>query len=278
MIPTQVFTPSKANVTVKNYVLNEKKVVKKLIDATDRDIDVHFEYKHGNIVLEFTPAAYLHFADCIQAHFSNHAMVDVKNFERKDKAGKIVETSLSVLKKENSKFQLYRINMYNSTMRVELNSKIREACLKLVNNTVSHLGNPSTTNISALSIKADSTNVDICPKCNRKCLSKCIECSVGNHWIHFKCEKLNKEQINTLEQSPDVPYVCSICTKRQGNVSSNMISSTSLPPPTSGKSVTSDGVGETQSVQKSQQINYPSVTLAESILSEEVNIRSGKYD
>ncbi|CAG2184397.1 unnamed protein product [Mytilus edulis] len=53
-----------------------------------------------------------------------------------------------------------------------------------------------------------------------------------------------------------------------------MISSTSLPPPTSGKSVTSDGVGETQSVQKSKQINYPSVTLAASILSEEVNIRS----
>ncbi|CAG2213851.1 unnamed protein product [Mytilus edulis] len=164
--------------------------------------------------------------------------------------------------------------MSNKSTYQQLNSKIREACLKLVNNTVSHLGNPSTTNISALSIKADSTNVDICPKCNRKCLSKCIECSVGNHWIHFKCEKLNKEQINTLEQSPDVPYVCSICTKRQGNVSSNMISFTSLPPPTSGKSVTSDGVGETQSVQKSQQINYPSVTLAESILSEKVNIRS----
>ncbi|CAG2232261.1 unnamed protein product [Mytilus edulis] len=102
-------------------------------------------------------------------------MVDVKSFERTDKTGKIIETSLSVLKKENSKFQLYRINMYNSTMRAEvngkshmlfidelktianlmsnkstyqqLNSKIREACLKLVNNTISHLNNPSTTDI-----------------------------------------------------------------------------------------------------------------------------------
>ncbi|CAC5398599.1 unnamed protein product [Mytilus coruscus] len=280
-IPTQVFTPSKTNRTVKNYILNVKKVVKKLIDATERDIDVHFEYKHGNIVLEFTPAAYLHFAECIQAHLSNHDSVDVKIFERNDKMGKIVETSMSVLQKENSKFQHYRINMYNSTMRVEvngkshilfieelktianlmsnkstyqqLNSKIREACLKLVHHNVSHLSNPSTTDIS---ITAGRTNVDICPKCNRKCLSKYIECSVGNHWIHFKCEKLTKEQINTSEQSPDVP----------------------LPPPNNYKSITSDGIGETSRVQQSQQnntINCPPLTLAESILFEEVNIRSG---
>ncbi|CAC5354868.1 unnamed protein product [Mytilus coruscus] len=228
-IPTQVFTPSKTNITVKNYILNEKKVVKKLIDATERDIDVHFEYKHDNIVLEFTPAAYLHFAECIQAHFSNHDTVHVKIFERKDKMGKIVETSI----------------------------------------------NPSTT--TDISITAGRTNVDICPKCNRKCLSKCIECSVGNHWIHFNCEKLNKEQINTLEESPDVPYVCTIYTKNSQETAS-MSRYTSLPPPNNYKSITSDGIGETQLAQQSQQnntINCPSVTLAESLLLEEVNIRSG---
>ncbi|CAC5398155.1 unnamed protein product [Mytilus coruscus] len=121
--------------------------------------------------------------------------------------------------------------MSNKSTYQQLNSKNCEACPKLVHHNVSHLSNPSTTEIS---ITAGRTNVDICPKCNRKCLSKCIECSVGNHWIHFKCEKLTKEQINTLEQSPDVPY------SQQNNT-----------------------------------IDCPPVTLAESTLFEEVNIRSG---
>ncbi|CAC5419903.1 unnamed protein product [Mytilus coruscus] len=166
--------------------------------------------------------------------------------------------------------------MSNKSTYQQLNSKIREACLKLVDHNVSHLSNPSTTEIS---ITAGRTNVDICPKCNRKCLSKCIECSAGNHWIHFKCKKLTKEQINTLEQSPDVPYVCTICTKKKNSQETSSLSRyTSLPPPNNYKSITSDGIGETPLVQQSQQnntIDCPPVTLAESILLEEVNIRSG---
>ncbi|CAC5394991.1 unnamed protein product [Mytilus coruscus] len=169
--------------------------------------------------------------------------------------------------------------MSNKSTYQQLNNKIREACLKLVHHNVSHLSNPSTTEIP---ITAGRTNVDICPKCNRKCLSKCIECSAGNHWIHFKCEKLTKEQINTLEQSPDVPYVCTICTKKQSQETSSISRYTSrytsLPPPNNYKSITPDGIGETPLVQQSQQnntIDCPPVTLAESILFEEVNIRSG---
>ena len=73
--------------------------------------------------MEFTPAAaYIHFSRCFHTHFQNHGSVDVQSFERADSTGKIVEASVSVQQK-NKKTQLYRVNMYNSTLRVEVNGK-----------------------------------------------------------------------------------------------------------------------------------------------------------
>ena len=59
--PTRIFTPTKASVQVKNYVLNEKRTMQKMKLFTERDFDVCVEFKHGHIILEFSPAAYLHF-------------------------------------------------------------------------------------------------------------------------------------------------------------------------------------------------------------------------
>ncbi|CAC5368248.1 unnamed protein product [Mytilus coruscus] len=150
----------------------------------------------------------------------------------------------------------------------QLNNKIREACLKLVQNNASHLSKPSKT--TDIPITAGKTNDDICPKCNRKCLNKCIECTDGGHWIHFKCEKLTKEQISTLEQSPDVPYVCTICTKKKDQATASVSRYTGLPPPNNDKSITtSEGTGETQHTQQNHQnntINCPFVTMAQSLL------------
>lgn len=129
-IATQVCTPSKTNIW-KLYFQCEK-VVKKLIDAKERDIGVHFEYKHCNIVLELTTAEYLQFAECFEADFSNYDTVDVEMFKRKDRKGKTVEISAI----QNLKF--------NSTMSEGVNGKSHILFIGELKTTVNLISNKST--------------------------------------------------------------------------------------------------------------------------------------
>jgi hypothetical protein len=46
----------------------------------------------------------------------------------------------------------------------------------------------------------------------KQCLTSCIFCTAGKHWIHFHCDKLKKDEIAQVIASPvDKPYVCKIC-------------------------------------------------------------------
>ncbi|CAC5412694.1 unnamed protein product [Mytilus coruscus] len=37
-------------------------------------------------------------------------------------------------------------------------------------------------------------------KCNRKCRTKSTYCSTGNHWVHYRCQKLTQEDITEAEK------------------------------------------------------------------------------
>ncbi|CAG2245676.1 EIF4G [Mytilus edulis] len=121
-IPTQVFTPSKVNVSVKSYLLNEQKAIGKIVDATIRPTDVDLQYKHGNIILEFTAATYLHFSKTLLQHLEAHTDVTCSIHDKQDKSGKVVEQSIAVKCNQNLR-QHYRINLYNTTCRVEVNGR-----------------------------------------------------------------------------------------------------------------------------------------------------------
>ena len=80
--------------SVKNHMLNETiylKATKKIIAATDREIDLNFGYKGGNIILEITPAAnYLHFFDRYKGTLNPISLLILKYLK-----GKIKQVNLS---------------------------------------------------------------------------------------------------------------------------------------------------------------------------------------
>ncbi|CAC5412013.1 unnamed protein product [Mytilus coruscus] len=110
--------------------------------------------------------------------------------------------------------------MSNDVDYKHLNTKIKEQydillssinndhnSIVVVNNTKI---NPSKAITNACS--NDIKNPEECLKCKRKCLSRSVWCSKGNHWIHYHCEKLKSEMINILENIVDTNhYICSLC-------------------------------------------------------------------
>ena len=53
-----------------------------------------------------------------------------------------------------------------------------------------------------------------CPKCTKLCRSRSTYCTSGSHWIHYRCEKLTKDQITQREGSEN--YICKQCTQNPG--------------------------------------------------------------
>jgi hypothetical protein len=45
-----------------------------------------------------------------------------------------------------------------------------------------------------------------CYKCRKNGKTCSTYCTVGEHWIHYKCEKLNPEQITAIEATTTADY------------------------------------------------------------------------
>ncbi|CAG2203539.1 unnamed protein product [Mytilus edulis] len=52
-----------------------------------------------------------------------------------------------------------------------------------------------------------------CFKCRRHCRTRSVMCK-NNHWVHYKCDKLDEKEIEVIEQS-EHNYVCKTCTNEE---------------------------------------------------------------
>ena len=50
-----------------------------------------------------------------------------------------------------------------------------------------------------------------CSICSSECANASIYCNLCNHWVHYKCEKLNKADITRLETEEAENYNCQSC-------------------------------------------------------------------
>ncbi|CAG2211932.1 unnamed protein product [Mytilus edulis] len=89
--------------TIKGQCVSQKlltewtKAAEKISDATSRSSDVNLQYKHGNIILEFSAAFYLHFSNTLVQHFHNsNTKVTCTFMKNKTSREKVVEQSISV--------------------------------------------------------------------------------------------------------------------------------------------------------------------------------------
>ena len=56
-----------------------------------------------------------------------------------------------------------------------------------------------------------------CSSCKRNCVTRGAKCSVGNHRIHYHCDKLTKEEEKRLAEDKGFIYVCKACRSNSDN-------------------------------------------------------------
>ena len=89
---------------------------------------MELQYKHGNYVLEMSLAAYELLKGAIKEYFQHHDNYTIQANDQKYQQGLCVSTSYSVRNRKNNK-QQYRINLYHTTCRAEVNGHGREQFL-----------------------------------------------------------------------------------------------------------------------------------------------------
>lgn len=54
-----------------------------------------------------------------------------------------------------------------------------------------------------------------CLKCKKNCQTRSAICDKGNHWIHYKCDKLSSSEIAKMQSDDTCIYICKMCDEDQ---------------------------------------------------------------
>ena len=113
-----------------NYNLNSKKALGKKIEASERELDCDIQLKSGTLVLTCSAAAYEILKKAIYEHYNNSLDKSIVVHTKRSKLDNrdisiepvITEESISVRNRQaRSNKQLYRINLFNTTSRIDVN-------------------------------------------------------------------------------------------------------------------------------------------------------------
>ena len=109
-----------------NYTLNTTKAAQKMISATEQDLDVEAEFRAGNHMMKFTPAAFLMFHKQILLYYENSKILQATSYLKKDEHNLVVEEYVSIKPISTdgtNRRQIYRINMYKTAFTIEANGR-----------------------------------------------------------------------------------------------------------------------------------------------------------
>ena len=130
--PPQIYTPNRQNPDNNykmSYKINTKKTLEKKIEATERSL-CNIELKSGTLVITCSAASYEILKKSIYEYYDHSSTKTFRVHTKSSKpdnesvAGKmlIIEESLSIKHKNGgTNRQLYRINMFNTTSRIDVN-------------------------------------------------------------------------------------------------------------------------------------------------------------
>lgn len=68
----------------------------------------------------------------------------------------------------------------------------------------------SATLVSPTKSTSEPENIK-CAKCKKNCVSRAAICEIGNHWVHYRCDKLTPDEIQMLTSNTDYIYNCKAC-------------------------------------------------------------------
>jgi len=220
----------------KEYKLNVNKALKKKLEAMQRDRSVYYNHTTGGIVITADATTFELFKSAALSYYKtlndNGANVEIQ--EITDKTRKAVVQYTFRVELPNQK---YTVNLYTTTSKLLVNGKDCEVFIQndipniqtIIVNGVKTIPNfdvnllncqlqeQLTHLINGTHHKINNDNIR-CPKCTKLCRSRSTYCTSGSHWIHYRCEKLTKDQIIQREESDDKDenYICKQCTQNPG--------------------------------------------------------------
>ena len=220
----------------KDYELNIEKSLCKKLAASKRVQHLNIEVKDGGTVLTADAAMFELVREA--------AVIYYKNYPQKFGQAKIETVTDS--SKKNIVQHIIRVysedlNIYLTTSRLMVNGKkaalfverdihemqkiIKEATCKERNLDLGKLNDFIAKQINkALSLKQGNVTEGVknlpiqeenikCKKCGKNCRKRSSYCSLGQHWVHYNCERLDEAEIRAIEMSkPDEQYTCKLCS------------------------------------------------------------------
>ena len=162
--------------------------------------------------------------------------LDLNVLHDADRGGKVYASRYKALEKTG--VPAFTLNMYHTQSSTLVNGKkeklfCEELLPELIQATSMHgtdgreLNNIIRQQLNSLSGVTPAENSIECLICSKNCKTKAVFCESGNHWIHYRCERLAQHEITLIEAS-QLGYHCKSCS----NVASNDQSTLSLNPST----------------------------------------------
>ena len=178
---------------MKNYTLNITKALHKKLEATKRNLKVDYKYTNGGIVLTADAVTFVLLGLATLSYFANLPDIIGQANTRKitDKSqATIVQHIIKVILNNAS----YTINIYNTTSRLLVNGNdanhVIAKDIPLANDNDMAKGNKRNEQLNS------EYNKETCIKCHKKCRTRSTFCETGNHWVHYRCQKLTEQVIH----------------------------------------------------------------------------------
>ena len=210
-----------------DYSLNMDKCVLKKIECSERDTKLVTQYKVGNLVFTLQAGYY----ELVRAGLDKlYTSQNISYTPILDKQGYESARTYRVTRKGNSRFT---VNLYHTKCRILVNGanelefinydltvitkyidqNFSEECNTLntlIRNTMYLMRNPKKSDTDNI----ESTEKPKCSVCNRNVHSRASQCSTCWKYVHYNCDKLDKDVIRDIV-NPDNMYVyrCVKCSQ-----------------------------------------------------------------
>ncbi|MEW8548708.1 MAG: hypothetical protein AB2693_34840 [Candidatus Thiodiazotropha sp.] len=234
------------SVSNRDYVLNPDKCLRKKLQAAKRQ-QIEYAVKDGGIVATMDAVSFELFRYSCKEYYDNPKghIVRVDRDSAKDSRGNIVQLTYTVHLKDNIS---YTVNMYLTKCSLLINGKATNSfididldCIHQLMGQVTihgvHVNAQELNRLLALQLQkllagqmtskiktsntrkrrigeseaSASESSIICPTCTRNCRNRAVQCDSCNRWLHYYCEKLDRGEIESIENSKDYVYKCKTC-------------------------------------------------------------------
>ncbi|CAC5400211.1 MLL4 [Mytilus coruscus] len=167
---------------VKNYTLNITKALYKKLEATKRNLSIEYKHTAGGIVLTADAVTFELLLLATLNYFEN--LPEIKGQANIRKITDESQTTIAT-RQPTSKSPGQQRPCRRKKMNEQLNTDSNETCTK----------------------------------CNKKCRTRSTYCDTGNHWVHYKCQKLTQQEIQIAENSNGEDYYeCKLCCEAKSSL------------------------------------------------------------